>query len=108
MVQFGMDRRGEDWVDEVPYVAIVVCEPDGGTPDERTAFMRYQQQFVNQIVSTYKRIHEGTQPDAIAVLYFGNNDYRPPPGVPVCIRFPPHDSTVLTHVGRALLKSKLC
>ncbi|GAM82291.1 hypothetical protein ANO11243_002700 [Dothideomycetidae sp. 11243] len=94
------------WLDRIPTVVIVVCEPPAGvkTQQEVAKVMDRQRQFVHDAVSSYNYINQGTEPASIAVIYFGTQRYLPPEEIPICLQFCNYETVKLSSVARSLLK----
>ncbi|KAF2156170.1 hypothetical protein K461DRAFT_91658 [Myriangium duriaei CBS 260.36] len=92
------------WLDRVPTVVVVICEPSNRSQEDAQRILHGQLQFLQDALSAYNQINEGTEPAAISVLYFGTGHFNPPEGVALCLQFPPYDMVKLSVVARELLQ----
>lgn len=99
----GMTDLIYGWLDKVPTVVVVVCEPAGRSQEDVQRMLFSQQQFVEATLAAYNKINEGTEPSAISVIYFGKKRFVPPAGIPLCLGFPPYERTKVSTVARELL-----
>ncbi|KAF4547245.1 Hypothetical protein D9617_51g089090 [Elsinoe fawcettii] len=62
-----------------------------------------QLDFSEAAMSEYHRIHEGTEPDALILLYCGEGDFTCPPAIQTCLRVRDHSSQSWNAVASKLL-----
>ncbi|KAF4556840.1 Hypothetical protein D9617_1g087220 [Elsinoe fawcettii] len=74
----GISSHHIDWIDETATVLVVICQPAGFSQEAQRKFLDQQTAFARSAMREYHRIHEGTEPDALVLLYCGSNTYTPP------------------------------
>ncbi|PNS14536.1 hypothetical protein CAC42_3822 [Sphaceloma murrayae] len=73
-------------MDETATVLLVICEPVGLEGEALTVSIRGQCLFAYDAMKEYEKIHEGTEPPALVVLYCGKRDFQGVSNIETCFR----------------------
>ncbi|KAF2223244.1 hypothetical protein BDZ85DRAFT_282278 [Elsinoe ampelina] len=84
--KIGVTDTHVNYIDQTATIMVVVCEPAGYSSEAQQASVDQQTIFARNAMSVYHRIHEGTEPDALILLYCGRNSFHGPDSIGTCLR----------------------